>query len=120
MSGRLPGRREENRENELLGSGQNASVAGRPRKLTAALTEQLVFHVELGCTADTAARASGVAPRSVRRWRQLGQRELDALSPEALLALALNAAERRARTLLWRETARLLEELAAEPVSFDF
>jgi hypothetical protein len=90
------------------------ATRGRPRKLSPALIERVVFAVELGGTVESAADDAGVSARSLRRWQARGRRELDALSPEARLVLALDAVARRAKALRWEETARGLEELAPE------
>jgi hypothetical protein len=85
------------------------ATRGRPRKLTAGLIEALVFNTELTGSVEAGARATGVAPRSLRRWRSRGCRELAALSLEARLVLALDRAERRSRALTWEEAAARLE-----------
>ena len=64
--------------NAVARSGQNG-VVGRPRRLDDALTAQLVADVELGTAIETAARSAGVSARSVRRWREQGQREVASL-----------------------------------------
>src|SRR4051794_34231062 len=78
-------------------NGQNAPVA-RPRLLTPPLADAIVQAAELGLRLP-------VSERSLRRWRQEGRGELDALSPEARLVLALDAAEERRRVLDWRASA---------------
>lgn len=50
--------------------------------------------VERGATLEQAAVEAGVGSRSLRRWRASGQRELDGLSAEARLVLALDRAHR--------------------------
>jgi hypothetical protein len=67
---------------------------GRPRLLTPLLIERLVLAVERGATLEQAAVEAGVGSRSLRRWRASGQRELDGLSAEARLVLALDRAHR--------------------------
>jgi hypothetical protein len=64
----------------------------RPSALTPALTESIVTAVELGLRPP-------IAPRTLRRWRERGRREIAALSAEAKLALALDVAEERQRAL---------------------
>jgi hypothetical protein len=93
-------------------------MTGRPSKLTPELADRVALSVELGLSRQAAARSSGIDPRSLRRWIARGQRELDALSPEARLALRLGRLEQEARTLDWRRTAEILDELAAEPLDF--
>jgi len=80
----------------------------RPKLLTLELLDRLVSEVELGVPLERAALAVGVSPRSVRRWRREGQRELDELSSEARLALEI--ARARATQYDWRESARALEQ----------
>jgi hypothetical protein len=88
---------------------------GRPRKLNAGLADQLIFYVGLGLTREAAARAAGIGPRSLTRWLHQGQEELDALSPQAWLTLALTSAEEKVRQATdWRESALHLEELDVE------
>jgi hypothetical protein len=88
----------------------------RPRLLDPALAEALITFAEAGLTIEDAAHAAGVAPRSLRRWRAEGQREIDALSTEARLALAFGQARASgARNGIdWRESARFLERASAE------
>ena len=92
------------------------ATRGRPRLLDETLLAQIGADVALGLSVEVAARAAGVGPRSLRRWRAQGQRELAALSPEARLALALNEAEREARKLDdgWQAIARQLAEESPE------
>ena len=63
---------------------------------------------ELG-SLDAAARSVGISPRTLRRWREQGRRELDALSAEARLVLELDRAEEAGKALEWAETARMLD-----------
>ena len=82
---------------------------GRPGKLTASAHDSIVLTVGLGGSLEAAARSANVDPRSLRRWRQRGRRELDGLSAEAHLELALAAAEEKVQALSWRETAQRLD-----------
>ena len=68
-----------------------------------------MFAAELGGSAEAMARSAGVDPRTLRRWRAHGRRELDALSAEARLALELDRAEEAARGLSWEATAAKLD-----------
>jgi len=71
--------------------------------------------VAAGETIEAASSSLGLSSRSVRRWRAEGERELGALSPEALLALELDQARDRAEPGLdWREAAQALEALDRE------
>jgi hypothetical protein len=79
---------------------------GRPKLLTPALIERMSEAVAVGGRPES---AGGVSSRSVRRWRARGRAELDALSLEARLELALDRAEEGVRALSWRETARRLD-----------
>ena len=77
----------------------------------------MILFAEAGLSPADAAVAAGVSPRSLRRWRAEGQRELDALSPEARLALAFTRVRAsRAARKEWRESARFLDQLWAERV----
>jgi hypothetical protein len=88
------------------------STRGRPRLLNDALVAQLTADVELGVGVGSAAKLAGVDPRSLRRWRAQGRRELAALSCEARLALALDRAQRQTRKLDndWQTIAKQLSE----------
>jgi len=68
-------------------------VAGRPPLLTPELVEQVVWRVAAGEPIGTAAHAAGASPRTLRRWRAAGRRELDGLSAQARLVLAIERAE---------------------------
>ena len=92
------------------------ATRGRPRLLTDALVEQLTADVSLGVGVASAAKLAGVDPRSLRRWREQGRRELAALSCEARLALALDRAERQTRKVDndWQTIAEQLSDDAPE------
>jgi hypothetical protein len=94
-------------------SGQNAPVA-RPRLLTTALADRLVFAVEMGSTLGGAARAAGCSPRSLRRWQQRGRAALEALPVEAWLVLSLDRAQERNPSALLGADGRHLQALAPE------
>lgn len=93
-------------------------VEGYRRALARFTASADVASVEAGSSLEDAAREAGVGPRSVRPWRAEGRRELDALSAEARLELAL---ERPSAEYVrnrpgpspvepdWREAALLLE-----------
>jgi hypothetical protein len=85
------------------------AARGRPRKLTPALADDLAFAVQLGRSLPGAARDAGVSPRSLRRWTAAGRRELEALSAEARLVLALDRAAGDARGLRWEDAAARLD-----------
>ena len=87
---------------------------GRPPLLTDALIERLTADVEMGLGVTAAARLAGCSGRSVRRWQAQGRRELDDLSGEARLVLALAQAEREARKLDWKVAVAELEAIAPE------
>ena len=61
----------------------------RPTLLSVAVIQRIADAVAMGGTPETA----GVSSRSVRRWRARGRAELDALSLEARLELAIGRAE---------------------------
>jgi hypothetical protein len=86
-------------------------VGVRPKLISPALVDRLVAQLELGMTLDQAARSVGVSPRSVLRWLHDGRGELDELSIEARLVLAV---ERVRRVDDWREAARQLETVSPE------
>jgi transposase-like protein len=95
--------------------------AGRPRLLTPALIERLVAAVERGASLEAAAAEVGIGERSLRRWRAIGERELDGLSAEARLVLALDRAvpPKPPPEPTWEATAALLETLAPERWAID-
>jgi hypothetical protein len=85
--------------------------AGRPRLLTPLLIERLTLAVERGATLEEASREVGVTSRSLRRWRAIGERELDRLSAEARLVLALDRAQPQLPSgpIDWKAEAAFLE-----------
>jgi hypothetical protein len=91
----------------------------RPRLLTPALVERVISDVELGVSMESAAGLALVSARTLRRWRAQGERDLAQLSDEARFALRLRRAEEKGRSLSWQETARVLDQLAAEPIILD-
>jgi hypothetical protein len=71
-------------------------VAGRKRVLTRDLVAELAANLTAHGSLETACAKTGVSARSVRRWRAEGRRELDGLSPEAQLELAVERHQREA------------------------
>jgi hypothetical protein len=86
-------------------------MAGRKRVLTPDLVEELAANLAAHATVEEACSASGLSPRSVRRWRAEGERELAELSPQARLALELQRVAEERRSTDWRQAASQLEAL---------
>lgn len=66
--------------------------------MTPALVDELAELVEAGEPLATAARKVGASPRSLRRWRQAGRTQLQALALEGRLEQRLALAFARAQT----------------------
>ena len=79
-------------------------VAGRPSLLTPDLVEEVAWRVAAGEPIGAAVQAAGGSPRTLRRWRAAGRRELDGLSAQARLVLAIETAE-QARPEDWQSVA---------------
>jgi hypothetical protein len=82
----------------------------RPKLLDAALTDQLAVLIGMGVRPTHAAVVAGTSARSLRRWRSAGRAELEQLSVEARLELALRDAEQAERAISWEATAARLRE----------
>lgn len=107
-------RQEKSHGRKFASDGQNEVVAGRKRVLTQDLVSEFAANLAAHETLETACAATGVSSRSVRRWRSEGERQLEALTPEARLALELDRVDRERRNSDWRAAARALEQLAPE------
>jgi hypothetical protein len=86
-------------------------MAGRNRLLTREIVAELTANMAAHKTLEEACAASGLSPRSVRRWRAEGERELASLTAEATLALELGRVGADRRSSDWRLAAQRLEAL---------
>jgi hypothetical protein len=95
--------------------------AGRPSLLTSALVDQLAERVERGEPLGTAANKVGASPRSLRRWRQAGRAQLQALALEGRLEQRLALAFERAQAEPedWETIAARLEANEAAWAALD-
>jgi hypothetical protein len=90
-------------------------MRGRPPLLTPELVDDLAARVAAGEPLGTAVRAAGASERSLRRWRQAGREQLQALALEGRLErrleLALASGSAPAGIGDWHEAARALEQI---------
>jgi hypothetical protein len=114
--GRHLAARGKNPENGLVAkAAENRRPRGRPRKLSAAAADALVARIAAGDSLATAARAAGVAPRTLRTWRRRAwstrREDRDYVALERRVWAAQLAATRQLRPPPepWEEVAARLE-----------